>query len=96
LLTDALTNAQMDVLGKSGAMDAEHDAAEVESSKDSVPEMFVCPVSRELMRDPVVLVETGQIYDRSSITEWFRIGNNTCPLTGTPAVHLQKSDKSES
>ena len=55
---------------------------DVESSRDSVPGMFLCPVSRELMSDPVVLVETGQIYDRPSIQEWFRMGNNTCPLTG--------------
>ena len=55
---------------------------DVEKSSDSVPEMFMCPVSRELMKDPVVLVDTGQIYDRTSITEWFRMGNNTCPLTG--------------
>ena len=38
------------------------------------------------MSDPVVLVETGQIYDRASITEWFRTGNNTCPLTGGAGI----------
>lgn len=63
-------------------MSSNQESTDVETSKDSVPEMFVCPVSRELMKDPVVLVDTGQIYDRTSITEWFRMGNNTCPLTG--------------
>ncbi|CAD7696320.1 unnamed protein product [Ostreobium quekettii] len=46
------------------------------------PEVFVCPISREIMRDPVVLVETGQIYDKESIKGWFIRGRNTCPLTG--------------
>ena len=34
------------------------------------------------MHDPVVIVETGQVYDSNSITRWFEAGNNTCPLTG--------------
>ncbi|CAD7698881.1 unnamed protein product, partial [Ostreobium quekettii] len=49
----------------------------------SPPDIFVCPISREIMRDPVVLVETGQVYDRHSIAEWFRMNHSTCPLTGT-------------
>ncbi|GMH38527.1 hypothetical protein BSKO_06411 [Bryopsis sp. KO-2023] len=56
---------------------------ETSSSAPQPPEMFLCPISREVMRDPVVLVETGQIYDRSNINEWFKKGNNTCPLSGT-------------
>lgn len=52
------------------------------SEETSTPEVFICPISRELMRDPVALADTGQIYDRSSIIEWFREGHNTCPLTG--------------
>jgi U-box domain len=34
------------------------------------------------MHDPVVLVQTGQTYDRLSITQWLAEGNDTCPLTG--------------
>lgn len=52
------------------------------SSGVQPPDMFLCPISREVMRDPVVLVETGQMYDRLSIKEWFKMGHNTCPLTG--------------
>ncbi|KFK40810.1 hypothetical protein AALP_AA2G043800 [Arabis alpina] len=40
-----------------------------------------CPISLEIMNDPVVL-ETGHTYDRSSITKWFSSGNITCPKTG--------------
>lgn len=44
--------------------------------------MYLCPISRSLMHDPVVIVETGQVYDHSSISKWFETGHKTCPLTG--------------
>lgn len=34
------------------------------------------------MHDPVAIAETGQIFDRFYISEWFKSGHNTCPLTG--------------
>ncbi|XP_057448469.1 U-box domain-containing protein 18-like [Lotus japonicus] len=42
---------------------------------------FLCPISLELMRDPVT-IETGHTYDRSSILKWLKSGNATCPKTG--------------
>ncbi|EEF36983.1 Spotted leaf protein, putative [Ricinus communis] len=42
---------------------------------------FRCPISLEIMKDPVT-IETGHTYDRSSILKWFRSGNPTCPKTG--------------
>lgn len=45
------------------------------------PEDFRCPISLELMTDPVT-VSTGQTYDRSSIHKWLKAGNTTCPKTG--------------
>ncbi|KAJ7956259.1 RING-type E3 ubiquitin transferase [Quillaja saponaria] len=44
-------------------------------------EDFRCPISLELMTDPVT-VSTGQTYDRSSIQKWLKAGNLTCPKTG--------------
>ncbi|KAJ6374252.1 hypothetical protein OIU78_029876 [Salix suchowensis] len=44
-------------------------------------EDFRCPISLELMTDPVT-VSTGQTYDRSSIQRWLKAGNMTCPKTG--------------
>jgi hypothetical protein len=46
----------------------------------AVPPLFKCPISLELMRDPVVL-STGQSYERSSIEPWLEAGNHTCPAT---------------
>lgn len=46
----------------------------------SIPELFICPISLELFKDPVTLC-TGQTYDRSSIQKWLAEGNLTCPVT---------------
>ncbi|KAI5679647.1 hypothetical protein M9H77_00874 [Catharanthus roseus] len=46
-----------------------------------VPSFFVCPISLEIMKDPVI-VSTGITYDRDSIEKWlFSEKNNTCPVT---------------
>ncbi|CAI8618438.1 unnamed protein product [Vicia faba] len=45
-----------------------------------IPYHFRCPISLELMRDPVT-VSTGQTYDRNSIESWVNTGNTTCPVT---------------
>ncbi|KAG0609507.1 hypothetical protein M758_8G189800 [Ceratodon purpureus] len=46
----------------------------------SVPVLFKCPISLELMKDPVTLC-TGQTYERWSIGAWLEGGNTTCPAT---------------
>lgn len=48
-----------------------------------IPYHFRCPISLELMRDPVI-VGTGQTYDRPSIESWVATGNTTCPVTRLP------------
>ncbi|CAM8959787.1 unnamed protein product [Rhodiola kirilowii] len=48
-----------------------------------IPYHFRCPISLELMTDPVT-VSTGQTYDRSSIESWVATGNTTCPVTRAP------------
>ncbi|RCV35157.1 hypothetical protein SEVIR_7G229100v4 [Setaria viridis] len=45
------------------------------------PQLFLCPISIELMEDPVT-VSTGVTYDRRSIERWFfKYGKTTCPAT---------------
>ncbi|KAI4322147.1 hypothetical protein L6164_021867 [Bauhinia variegata] len=45
-----------------------------------IPDDFRCPISLELMKDPVI-VSTGQTYERSCIEKWLEAGNGTCPKT---------------
>lgn len=52
-----------------------------DDSSFSVPKEFSCPISLDLMRDPVV-VSTGQTYDRPSIIQWIEEGHSTCPNSG--------------
>ena len=44
---------------------------------------FRCPISQEVMREPVVTSD-GQTYERQNIQEWFRRGTQTSPLTNLP------------
>jgi hypothetical protein len=52
------------------------------------PHDFRCPISLELMTDPVT-VSTGQTYDRSSIEKWLRAGNMLCPKTGEKLIRAE-------
>lgn len=44
-----------------------------------IPNEYLCPISLEIMRDPVV-TSTGNTYERKNIEKWF-LSNNTDPLT---------------
>ncbi|RDX57764.1 E3 ubiquitin-protein ligase PUB24, partial [Mucuna pruriens] len=49
-----------------------------------VPQYFICPISLQIMKDPVTAI-TGITYDRESIEQWlFTNKNTTCPLTKQP------------
>lgn len=53
------------------------DSANIEVT---VPAHFRCPISLDLMKDPVTLA-TGITYDRPSIEKWIEEGNRKCPAT---------------
>ncbi|KAK7324830.1 hypothetical protein VNO77_28702 [Canavalia gladiata] len=49
-----------------------------------IPEFFTCPISLEIMKDPVTTV-TGITYDRESIEHWLLSTKNClCPVTKQP------------
>ncbi|XP_021273663.1 U-box domain-containing protein 9 [Herrania umbratica] len=52
----------------------------------SCPEEFRCPLSKELMTDPIILA-SGQTYDRPFIQKWLNAGNRTCPRTQQVLSH---------
>lgn len=51
-----------------------------------VPSYFRCPLSLELMLDPVI-VSSGQTYERTSIQNWLNNGFSTCPRTRQTLSH---------
>ncbi|KAE8674240.1 U-box domain-containing protein 17 [Hibiscus syriacus] len=61
-------------------------AREIADTFLTIPKDFCCPISLDLMRDPVI-ISTGQTYDRSSIARWMEEGHCTCPKTGQTLIH---------
>ena len=53
------------------------------AAEAAVPGHFLCPISLEMMRDPVT-APTGITYDRDSVEGWLERGHATCPVTGRP------------
>ncbi|KAL9379278.1 hypothetical protein Peur_027760 [Populus x canadensis] len=51
-----------------------------------IPEEFICPISKKIMNDPVVLA-TGQTYDRPFIQRLLNEGHRTCPQTQQVISH---------
>ncbi|KAJ1414663.1 Zinc finger, RING/FYVE/PHD-type [Sesbania bispinosa] len=51
-----------------------------------LPPQFRCPISTQLMTDPVIL-STGQTYDRPFIQRWLNEGHRTCPQTQQVLSH---------
>jgi leucine-rich repeat protein SHOC2 len=49
---------------------------------DAEPEVLMCPITRTMFRDPVVVVESGHTYERSAILEHFDRNGAKDPLTG--------------
>ncbi|KAB2596326.1 U-box domain-containing protein 13-like [Pyrus ussuriensis x Pyrus communis] len=53
----------------------------------NVPHEFRCPISLDLIRDPVI-VASGHTYDRNSIAQWINSGHQTCPKSGQKLIHM--------
>jgi hypothetical protein len=51
------------------------------------PEELRCPISLQLMYDPVI-ISSGQTYERVCIEKWFNDGHSTCPKTQQQLAHL--------
>jgi len=52
-------------------------------SLDEVPVAFICPITREIMKDPVI-DRDGNSFEREAILSWLHQGKNVSPLTRKP------------
>ncbi|KAK9285138.1 hypothetical protein L1049_024323 [Liquidambar formosana] len=52
-----------------------------------IPPDFCCPLSLELMTDPVI-VASGQTYERAFIKNWIDLGLTVCPKTRQTLAHI--------
>ncbi|KAJ6902331.1 U-box domain-containing protein 1-like [Populus alba x Populus x berolinensis] len=57
-----------------------------QSILSNIPDEFRCPISLDLMKDPVI-VASGHTYDRNSIAQWINSGHHTCPKSGKRLIH---------
>lgn len=51
------------------------------------PYDYLCPITLELMEDPV-MTSDGDTYEKDAIEQWFSRGNNTAPRTGAVLPNL--------
>ena len=82
--------------GSSGGGPAEPSQLSPQKRGVDVPKQYLCPISQELMDDPVTTAD-GHTYERREIFRWL-CTHNTSPLTGatlpnkflTPAIALRQ------
>ena len=48
---------------------------------DAVLDQLRCPISMEVMKDPVILKDSGVTYERASIVQWLGKGHREDPMT---------------
>ncbi|KAK7343871.1 hypothetical protein VNO77_12958 [Canavalia gladiata] len=65
---------------------SESEKVSVKHRSPVIPDDFRCPISLELMKDPVI-VSTGQTYERACIQKWLDAGHKTCPKTQQTLLH---------
>ena len=71
--------------GKDKGMKRRSSTKIMESISVDIPEKFVCPISKELMKDPVIAFD-GNAYSRATIEDWLK-QHKTSPVTGAAAEH---------
>ncbi|XP_074550386.1 WD repeat, SAM and U-box domain-containing protein 1-like [Halichoeres trimaculatus] len=70
-------------VGLRGRLLRKIEALRAEQNGSEVPDEFLCPITRELMKDPVIAAD-GYSYERDSIESWIRGKNKTSPMTNLP------------
>ena len=63
----------------------------LEAAKLPIPDAFRCPMTRDVMTDPVWTVD-AHVFERASIAEWFRRGHRTNPLTNQELLSLELTE----
>uniref|UniRef100_A0A671XSK4 WD repeat, SAM and U-box domain-containing protein 1 n=1 Tax=Sparus aurata TaxID=8175 RepID=A0A671XSK4_SPAAU len=56
-----------------------------ESVCSGIPDEFLCPITRELMREPVIAAD-GYSYEREAIESWINTKNRSSPMTNLPLL----------
>ena len=71
-----------DVLRNQRTVSVQCDLSAPEADLVVEPDVLICPITRNMFRDPVVVVDSGHTYERSAIVSHFRCNGIKDPLTG--------------
>jgi hypothetical protein len=71
---------------QSGAGDV---LSSVEEADEKPPELFLCPITYEVMKEPVILAGDGFCYEKGAISDWLARGARRSPMTGGSAVGVR-------
>lgn len=65
---------------------------EVNGEEKEIPESMLCPITQELMRNPMMITVCGHTFEGTSITEWLK-KDAKCPICKKDAnsSQLQKN-----
>jgi len=81
---EAIAMALEEAARKGAALEAAEEAAKEEAAKeadaDEPPDDLICPITQELMNDPVIAAD-GHTYERVAIERWLKT-NTTSPKSG--------------
>ncbi|KAH0621410.1 hypothetical protein JD844_022693 [Phrynosoma platyrhinos] len=60
---------------------------EMESACLGIPDEFLCPITRELMKEPVIAAD-GYSYEKEAMEEWIIKKRHSSPMTNLPLQRL--------
>jgi actin-related protein len=78
-------DVSIEISGDESLFEAAAALENMDTHDESVPSSFVCPITLQLMRDPVLLSD-GLSYERIVIEAWLA-NNGTSPLTNAPLAN---------
>ncbi|XP_075335864.1 WD repeat, SAM and U-box domain-containing protein 1 [Odontesthes bonariensis] len=83
LSKETVVELGIDSVGLRGRLLRKIESLKAAQSGSEAPDEFLCPVTRELMKDPVIAAD-GYSYEREAIESWIRGKNKTSPMTNLP------------
>ncbi|XP_052804914.1 WD repeat, SAM and U-box domain-containing protein 1-like [Mya arenaria] len=66
----------------------EHPIVQKTVLDEGVPDEYLCPITREIMKDPVICSD-GYSYERTAITNWLKRDNDRSPMTNSVLVNKE-------
>eukprot|EP00798_Chlamydomonas_sp_ICE-L_P016536 gene16536-22764_t len=77
-------------LSGGGGEDAENrDTAHADLAENVAEDIALPSPAPQIIREPVVLCATGQVYCYNTLRDWFRTGNRLCPKTNIEVLDAQ-------